>query len=71
MTKYPDTHQPNALANSCGKRIQYIHGRGDPFCQSVIAILGLIEIRGLVSQDSEDSLGGIARLKVGKERVRS
>jgi hypothetical protein len=33
-------------------------------------ILGLVESRDLFSQDGEDSLGGIARLKAGKERVR-
>ena len=70
MIKYPDTHQSNTLTNSCGKRIQYIHGRGDPFRQSVIAILRLIKSRGLVSQDGKDSFGGIAGLKAGKERVR-
>jgi hypothetical protein len=68
-TKYHDIHKPNALANGPGKRIQYIYSRDDPFCESIVSILGLIESRDLVSQDGEDSLGGIARLKAGKERV--
>jgi hypothetical protein len=69
-TKYLDIHQPNALADSGGKRIQYIHSRDNPFRESVVSILGLIESRDLVSQDGKDRLGRIAGLKVGKERVR-
>jgi hypothetical protein len=69
-TKYLDIHKPNALANGGGKRIQYIHSRDDPFRESIVSILGLIERRDLISQDGEDSLGGIARLKTGKQRVR-
>jgi hypothetical protein len=65
-TKYLDIHKSNALANGPGKRIQYIHSGDDPFCESIVSILGLIESRDLVSQDGEDSLGGIARLKAGK-----
>jgi len=42
-------------------RIQYIHGWDDPFCESIVSILGLIESRYLASQDGEDSLGGITR----------
>jgi len=68
-TKYLDTHLSNTLANSCGKCKQYIHSRGDPFCQSVIAILGLIESRDSVSQDGEDGFGRVAGLKVRKERM--
>jgi hypothetical protein len=68
-TKYLDIHKPNALANGGGKRTQYVHSRDDPFRESIVLILGLIESRDLVSQDGEDSLGGIARLKAGKERV--
>ena len=68
-TKYHDIHKPNALANSGGKRIQYIHSRDDPFRELIISVLGLIESRDLVSQDGEDSIRGIARLKGGKERV--
>jgi hypothetical protein len=69
-TKCLDIHKPNALANGGGKRIQYIDSRDHPFRESIVSILGLIESRDLVSQDGEDSLGGIARLKAGKERVR-
>src|SRR6267154_2185336 len=69
-TKYLNIHEPNALANGPGKRIQYIHGWDDPFGESIVSILGLIESRDLFSQDGDDSLGGIARLKAGKERVR-
>ena len=46
------------------------YGRGDPFCESVEAILGLAERGDLLSKDSKDSLGGITGLKAGKERVR-
>jgi hypothetical protein len=69
-TKYRDTHKPNALADGGGKRVQYVHSWDDPFRESIISILGLIESRDLVSQDGEGSLGGIAGLKAGKERVR-
>ena len=68
MTK--DIHNPNALANSGGKRVQYIDSRDDPFGKPIASILGLIERRDLLSKDGEDSLGGTARLKAGKERVR-
>ena len=67
--KYHDIHKSNALANSPRKRIQYIYGRTDPFRESIVSILGLIESWDLVSQDGEDGLGGIAGLKAGKERV--
>jgi hypothetical protein len=70
LTKYVDIHKPNALANGGGKGIQYIHSRDDPFRESIVSILGLIEGRDFVSKNGEDSLGGIARLKGGKERVR-
>jgi hypothetical protein len=69
-TKYVDIHKPNALANGGGKHIQYIHSRDDPFRESIVPILGLIEDRNFVSQGGEDSLRGIAGLKAGKERVR-
>ncbi len=50
--------------------MQDIHGRGKPFCDSIITtILGLTECGDLLSKDSEDSLRGIAGLKTGKERV--
>jgi hypothetical protein len=69
-TIYPNTHYPDTLAKSCGKRIQYIHDRGDPFCQSVVTILGLIERGDLLSEDSENGLGRVARLKPRKKRMR-
>jgi hypothetical protein len=69
-TKYLDIHEPNALTNGPRKRMQYVHSRDDPFRECIVLILGLIESRDLISQDGEDSLGGIARLKAGKERVR-
>jgi hypothetical protein len=68
-TKQLDIHQPNALANGGGKRIQYVHSRDDPSRESIASIQGLIESRDLVPQDGKDSLGRIAGLKVGKERV--
>jgi hypothetical protein len=68
--KHPDNHQPNTLANSCGKRIQYIHGWGDPFCQAVITIPGLVGFLDLLSKESENGLGRVAGLKPRKERMR-
>jgi hypothetical protein len=68
--KYPDIHKPKALTNGGGKRVQHVHSRDGPFHEPIVSILGLIESRDLVSQDGEDSLGGIAGLKAGKERVR-
>ena len=46
-----------------------IHGRGDPFHESFVAILGLAGRWDLLFQDVEDSLGGFAGLKPRKERV--
>jgi hypothetical protein len=68
-TEYVDIHKPNALANCGGKRIQYVHCRVDPFRESIVSVLGLIESRDSVSQDGKDSFGGVAGLKAGKERV--
>jgi hypothetical protein len=48
-----------------------VGNRDDPFRESIVSILGLIESRDLNSQDGEDSLGEIARLKAGKKRVGS
>ena len=63
-------HQSNALADGLGKRVQDIHGRCDPFCESIVGILGCTECGDFLSKDSEDCLGGIAGLKIGKERMR-
>ena len=49
--------------------MQDIHGRGDPFREPVIAILGLAERRDLLLKDVEDGLGGFTGLKPRKERV--
>jgi hypothetical protein len=68
--KNRDIHQPNTLAKRGGKRIQDVHRRGDPFCESIVTILGLVKCRDLFSKDREDCLGGIAGLKAGKERMR-
>ena len=69
MRKHLDIHQPSSLTKGRGKRIQDIHGRGDPFCKPIIVILGLAECGDLLSKDGEDGLGGIAGLEPGKERV--
>jgi hypothetical protein len=50
--------------------MQDIHGRCDPFCEGVVAILGFTKCGDLLSKDGEDGLGGIAGLKAGKERMR-
>ena len=68
--KYLDIHQPNTLAKRVRKRIENIDSRGNPFCESVFAILGLAKPGDLLSKNSEDRLGGIAGLKCGKERMR-
>ena len=50
--------------------MQNIHSRPNPFREPVIVILGLVECGDLISKDGEDSLGGIAGLEAGKERIR-
>ena len=50
--------------------VQHIYSWRNPFCESVINILGLAELGDLLSKDDEDSPRGIARLKAGKERIR-
>ena len=67
--KHPDIHQSNNLANGRGKRVQDIYRRHDPLCESVVTILGLVESGDLLSKNGKDSLGGIARLEGGKERM--
>jgi hypothetical protein len=69
FTTKHDVHQPNTPAKGGRKRIQYIHSRRDPFCETVVTILRLAEHGYLFSKDSEDGLGGIAGLKAGKERM--
>ena len=49
--------------------MQDIHSRSDPCREHIVALLGLIEPRGLVSKHGEDSFGGITGLKAGKERM--
>ena len=72
MRKHLDTHQPNTLTKRVRKRIEDFYCRGDPFCESIITILGLAKRGGdLLSEGGKDSLGGIAGLKGGKERMRS
>ena len=68
--KYIDINQTNTPANGGRKRIQDIYGRGDPFCETTVTILGSAERRDLLSKDSEDSLGGITGLKTEKEWMR-
>jgi hypothetical protein len=68
--KYPDIHQPNSLANGVGKRKQDLHGRHNPSRESIVAILGLAERRDFFMKDGEDSVGRIAGLEPGKERMR-
>jgi len=46
-----------------------IHGRGDPFRETFVAILGLAKRWDLLLKDVEDSLGGFTGLKLRKERV--
>jgi hypothetical protein len=70
MRRYPDIHMPNAAANGATNCRQEIYSRRDPFCESVVAVLRLSKRRNLLSKYSEDSLGGIAGLKTGKERIR-
>jgi hypothetical protein len=53
-----------------GKCIQGIHGRGNPICESAVTVLGLVEHGDLLSEDGEDSLGGVTGLKAGKEPMR-
>ena len=50
--------------------MQNLHSWPNPFCKPVVVILGLVECGDLISKDVEDSLGGFAGLKVGKERIR-
>jgi hypothetical protein len=38
-------------------RTSLVHSRDDPFREAIVAILGLIELGGLLSKDGEDSLG--------------
>ena len=47
-----------------------MHGRYNPSCETVVAILRLTECGDLLSKDGEDILRGITVLKAGKERMR-
>ena len=65
-----DPHQPNTLAKRVGKRIHHVDSRCDPFCESVVSILGLAERGNLLPKDGEDGLGGMAGFEAGKEWMR-
>jgi hypothetical protein len=67
VRKYRYIYKPNSPAKGSGKRAKDIHSRSDPSRKSIVAIPGLIEFGGLFSKDCEDSIGGIAGLKPGKE----
>ena len=69
LKKHPDIHQPDDPAESAGKRKQDVYSRGDPFCEIIFTVLGLVKCGDLLSKDGKDSLGGIARLEGGKERM--
>jgi hypothetical protein len=69
IRKYRVIHKPNKPAKGSGKWVQDIHGRCYPFREFIVAILGLIELGGLLSKDGEDSFGGMTGLKPGKERM--
>jgi hypothetical protein len=57
------------LANGSGKWKQDFHHRHDPFCESIVAILGLAERGDFLMKDGVESVGGITGLKLGKERM--
>jgi hypothetical protein len=50
--------------------MQNVHGRGNPFYESVITIVGSAECGDLLPEDGEDCLGGTTGLKFGKDRMR-
>ena len=54
--------------------MQDIHSRGNPFRESVVVVIpglvGCAAAGDVFSKDGENSLGGLAGLKVGKERMR-
>jgi hypothetical protein len=70
--KHFDFHQSVTLAraNGSGKRVQNVYTRREPFCESIVAILGLVERGDLLSKDGENGLGGFAGLKAWDERIR-
>ena len=70
MRKHLDIHQPKTLAKRVRKRIENMYGRGNPFSESVIGILGLAGSGDLFSKDGENGLGGIVGLKGREEGMR-
>ena len=50
--------------------MQHVYSRSDPFCESVVAILGFAKPGNSLSKDSENSLGGMTGFEVGKEQMR-
>jgi hypothetical protein len=59
----------NSKAASLGQgaeRVGYVDmtGRCDPFCESLVAILRLVECGDLLSKGGEDSVGGIAMSQI-------
>ena len=62
-----DIYKPNNSTKGSGKRVQDIDGRCNPFGETIVGILGLIELGVLLSEDVENIFGGMTGLKPGKK----
>ena len=62
------TYQAHSGAD-CREGIQHIHGRVEPFHGPIMASPGLVEPRDLISQQVEDSMGGITVFEFENEWI--
>ena len=58
-----DIHQPNTLANVGRIRVEDVHCRGDPSCEPVVSILGLVNCGYLLPKDDEDGFRGVTGIE--------
>jgi len=64
------THQTNSAANRFRDSVKNVHGRIEPVCEPFFATPRFVETGDLLSEHSEDSIGGITGFEPAKQWVR-
>jgi hypothetical protein len=67
---FSEAYQANALSKSFRKRVQDFHGWVEPFCQPFVAFPRLMELLGLLVNDSENGIERVAVLELGGKWMR-
>ena len=64
-----ETYHTDTCANRSRKPVEYIDCGIEPFGQSIMGTAGVVRVRDLSSEQSEDGVGRIAGFEFGKYRV--